>query len=133
MQYLTRSMYEFYKLDRLNHDFMGYRIHNINDLSYHHTKIPKRNGGKRTWENGSILNRQTSHDYIHIIEHKDIEIYDLITLQLIDENLKGKLDIENLRKIRDYLEYFEKEHCSDRNSKGKCLIKEKFIRDRIKI
>lgn len=133
MKELTREMAHFYKINRLMHDFLGYKVHNLNNLSYHHTIVAKRHGGKRNWENGSILIRQTSHDYIHIIEHKDLEIYDLITLQLIDENLKGKLDIENLRKIRDYLEYFEKEHCGDRNNKGKPLIKEMFVRDRIKL
>ena len=52
---------------------------------------------------------------------------------MIKENEQGRIDIENLRRIRDLLLYFEKEHCSDKTKKGKYLIKESYIRDRIKI
>ena len=39
------------------------------------------------------------------------------------------LIIQNLRKIRMLLEYFEKEHKDDKNKKGKILIKRKYITD----
>ena len=51
MKELTREMVHFYKIDRLMHDFLGYKVHNLNNLSYHHTIVPKRHGGKRNWEN----------------------------------------------------------------------------------
>lgn len=45
---------------------------------------------------------------------------------MIDQNIKGRLDAENLRRIDDLLTYFEREHSSDRGKKGKLLIKEDY-------
>lgn len=49
---------------------------------------------------------------------------------MIDENIKGYLDKENLLKIRKILEQFEREHCSDRGKKGNLLIKDEYVRRR---
>lgn len=49
---------------------------------------------------------------------------------MIRENQLGKLDIEELKRIRMLLEYFEKEHKDDKNKKGKILIKRKYITER---
>ena len=51
-----------------------------------------------------------------------------ITSEMIDENVKGYLDRENLLRIRDILEQFEREHCSDRGKKGNLLIKDSYLR-----
>lgn len=122
-----------YKINILKYDFMGYDFKLEKELSFHHLIIPKRQGGKKTLENGSLLVQNTSHNYLHTIEKRDEEIYNLITKEMIEENLKGKLDIENLKKIRDLLLYFEKEHYGDTNNKGNPLIKEEYIRRRIKL
>ena len=50
---------------------------------------------------------------------------------MIDENIKGKIDIENLKHIRDLLLYFEKEYKDDTTKKGKRLIKWEYINRRI--
>ena len=76
--------------------------------------------------------QKTSHDYLHLIESKDYDIFLAITNEMIEENTKGYLDITNLRYINDCLSLFEREHCSDRSKKGKLLIKEDYTR-RIKI
>ena len=133
MKQITRLMIYNYNIKQLKHDFMGYTFKTTKDLSFHHLIIPKRQGGKEKLWNGSILVRDTAHDYLHRIENVDEEIFSLITSEMIDENIKGKLDIENLKKIRDLLEYFEKEHCGERTSKGYPLIKEEYIRRRIKL
>ena len=78
-----------------------------------------------------MLKQKTSHDYLHIIEKKDTEIFCLITSELIDENIKRKVDIENLRKIRDLLLYFEREHDHDYTKKGKLLIKREYVEGRV--
>jgi hypothetical protein len=52
---------------------------------------------------------------------------------MIEQNLNGKLDIESLRKIRDILILFEREHDRDTIGKGRRLIKPSYIRDRIKL
>ena len=93
--------------------------------------VPRRLGGPETVENGAILNGLTSHPYLHIIEAKDYELFSLITSEMIDENIKGHIDMENIKNIRDMLEYFEKEHRYDTTKKGKRLIKREYITARI--
>ena len=131
MKEITREMIKKLQLNNLGYDMMGYLFTNINQLSYHHLILAKRHGGKMTFENGAILKQKTSHDYLHIIEKKDTEIFCLITSELIDENIKRKVDIENLRKIRDLLLYFEREHDHDYTKKGKLLIKREFVEGRV--
>lgn len=139
MKPITRIMIKKYKLMKLKYDFAGYIISNANQLSFHHLIIShkdckKLGFGEGYWEfNGAILVQDTAHDYLHLIESRDEEIFSLITSEMIDENVKGRLDIANLRKIRDLLEYFEKQHCADRTNRGKLLIKEEYIRRRIKL
>ena len=133
MKPITREMIKMYQLNKLGFDFMGYKFNRSEQLSYHHNVIAKRNGGLETIRNGAILVRDTSHDYIHVIERIDPEIFYLITSEMLDENLKGKIDIENLRKIRDLLLYFEREHDHDTSKKGKLLIKREFVTGRVNI
>lgn len=136
MREITREMIKEYRLMKLGYDFMGYEIKDRQDLSFHHLIVPRRNckalglgGGYLKW-NGSILNQNTSHDYLHLIEAKDLDMFIAITSEMIDQNIKGRLDIENLRRIRDILECFEREHSSDRGKKGKVLIKQEYMRRR---
>ena len=133
MKPITREMIKMYQLNKLGFDFIGYKLNRSEQLSYHHTVIAKRNGGLETIRNGAILVRDTSHDYIHVIERIDPEIFYLITSEMLDENLKGKIDIENLRKIRDLLLYFENDHTHERSKKGKLLIKKEYLTNRIKL
>lgn len=134
MKSITEEMIRLYKLNKLGYDFMGYKFNNKEQLSYHHLIIPKRNNGPETVQNGAILTQSrlvSSHDYLHVIERIDPEIFYELTSEMIDENIKGKLDIENLRAIRDLLLYFEKEHVDDTTKNGKRLIKRAFITNRI--
>lgn len=139
MKELTKKMISDFKIMKLGYDFMGYDVEKKQDLSYHHLIIPKRNcklaglGEGFFYWNGAILNQSTSHDYLHLIENIDPEIFFLITSEMIDENIKGRLDIENLRKIRDLLLHFEKEHHETKNKNGKKLIKTDFIEKRINL
>lgn len=134
MREVTKLMIKEYKLMKIGYDFMGFQIKNKKDLSFHHLIIPRRlckefglGEGYIRW-NGAILNQCTSHDYLHLIEAKDFDMFLAITSEMIDENIKGYLDIDNLRRIRDILECFEKEHCSDRGKKGKLLIKDDYLK-----
>ena len=133
MKTITREMIKMYQLNKLGFDFIGYKFNRSEQLSYHHNVIAKKNGGLETIRNGAILVRDTSHDYIHVIERIDPEIFYLITSEVLDENLKGKIDIENLRKIRDLLLYFENDHTHERSKKGKLLIKKEYLTNRIKL
>ena len=137
MKEVTRDMIKNFQLKKAGYDFMGYTFKNPTELSFHHLIVAHRDchaiglgEGYFTW-NGAILKQDTSHDYLHLIEHKDPEIFWLITSEMIDENVKGRLDIDNLKQIRDLLLCFEKEHRDDEDKKGKRLIKREFITTRI--
>lgn len=124
MKYITKLMIDEFNMKNI--DFMGYYF-NKNNASFHHLIIPRRLGGPEDINNGAILNGFTSHPYLHVIESKDLEIFNLITSEMIDENIKRKIDIYNLKKINDLLSYFEKEHLNDTTKKGKRLIKKEFL------
>lgn len=114
-----------FKIKELGYDFLGYHLNKNDVLTYHHLIIPKREHGKITRANGAIIQR-IPHDYLHLIQNKDEDIFYYLTSEMIDMNIKGYLDIKNIRNINDVLCLFEREHCSDRNKKGKLLIKEEY-------
>jgi hypothetical protein len=128
MKEVTKLMIRDFKLKELGYDFMGYHLNKDDIFTVHHLIIPARDGGEIIRPNISILCGKTSHPYLHLIEAKDEEIFYHITSEMIDMNIKGRLDVENLREIDDLLTYFEREHCSDRGKKGKMLIKEEYLR-----
>ena len=51
---------------------------------------------------------------------------------MIKENRAGKIDIDSIRKIYDYLENFEREHCSDLNAHGEHIIHEEYTKRLLK-
>lgn len=137
MREITKEMIKLYNIKELGYDFMGYTFQNINELSFHHLIIPHRDckrkgfGDGYVWWNGAILKQETSHEYLHTIELYDRELFLRITKYMIQENENMKIDIENLKRIRELLLYFEVKHSNDTNKKGKKLIKEQYITDRI--
>lgn len=133
MKEITREMIKTFKLNKLGYDQMGYIFNNTKQLSYHHMIIANKNGGLMTFENGAILRQNTSHNYLHVLERVDPEIFYLITSELIDENIKRRVDIENLKKIRDLLLYFEREHDHDYTKKGHLLIRREYVKERVKL
>ena len=130
MKEITKHMIKIYGIDKLNYDFMGYSLQKNDIYTFHHLIIPNRHGGKETLRNGAILCGKSSHPHLHLVEAKDYDMFCYITSEMIDENVKGYLDLENLRNIHDVLTSFEREHCSDRGKKGKLLIKEEYTRRR---
>ena len=137
MKEITKIMVNDFKIMKLGMDFMGYHVNRKQDLSYHHLIIPRRHckeaglGEGYLYWNGAILRQNTSHDYLHIIEKIDPDIFYELTSEMIDENIKGRLDIDNLKRIHDLLLYFEREHDHDTSKKGKLLIKREFVTTRI--
>lgn len=134
MREITKIMIKKYALMKLKYDFMGYEFNNPNQLSFHHLIVPHRlckskglGEGYIEW-NGAILKQNTAHDYLHIVERYDLDMFNAITSEMIDENVKGYLDIENIKAIDDILNNFEREYCSTRTKKGYPLIKEKYTR-----
>lgn len=136
MREITKLMINEYKIMKLGIDFMGFYIDRKSNLSFHHLIVPHRScknaglGEGYLWWNGAILRQNTSHDYLHLIEAKDYDVFSSITSEMIDMNIKGYLDIENLKYIDECLKIFEREHCADRGKKGRLLIKEEYTRRR---
>ena len=135
MKEITKFMISNFKLKQLGMDFMGFSLQKNDIYTFHHLIIAKRDcralqipaEGYVRW-NGSILCGKTSHPYLHLIEAKDFDMFCYITSEMIDMNIKGYLDIDNLKRISDVLKQFEKEHENDRTKKGKILIKEEYKR-----
>ena len=137
MREVTKIMVNDFKIMKLGMDFMGYKVNRTKDLSFHHLIIPHRESktygigeGYLYW-NGAILRQDTSHEYAHVIEKIDPDIFYELTSEMIDENIKGRLDTDNLKRIHDLLLYFEREHDHDTTKKGKLLIKREFVTTRI--
>ena len=139
MREVTKLMVNEFKIMKLGMDFMGYHVNRKQDLSYHHLIVPRRHckeaglGEGYLYWNGAILRQDTSHAYAHVIEKIDPDIFYELTSEMIDENIKGRLDIDNLKRIHDLLLYFEREHDHDTSKKGKLLIKREFVTGRVNL
>lgn len=110
-----------------DYDFMGYRL--IKSQATYHHLIKKEHQGKETINNGSVL-MPISHNYLHIIEYKEFEIFDAINKIMKICNKKGVVEVSDLKIINELLKMFEEEHRLDKTSKGKILIKHQYL-DRI--
>lgn len=93
MKEITEMMIHDFKLNKLKYDFMGYVFERNKQLSFHHLRISKHDckilnipsEGYLYW-NGAILRQNTSHDYLHIIQLYDKDIFNLLTNEMIKEN-----------------------------------------------
>ena len=138
MREITKIMIKDFKIMKLGVDFMGYEVGRKENLSFHHLIVPHRHckelglGEGYFYWNGAILDQRTSHEYLHLIEQKDLDMFNYITSEMIDMNILGRLDEKNLKNIDEVLQSFEREHCSDRGKKGRYLIKDEYIRRRVR-
>ena len=133
MREVTKNMVENFKLRELGYDFMGYDIDKVERLTFHHLIVPRKDcnllgiedEGYVEW-NGSILVRNNSHDYLHIIEKYDFNIFLDVTSEMIDQNIKGRIDPKNIRLIDMLLKDFESEWDGEIGYNGKPLIKDAY-------
>ena len=125
---VTNLMIDMYKIKEIGYDFMGYRFSSEKTLSFHHLIVPKKRGGKEEIANGAILVRNTSHDYLHLIERLDKKYFRYITNEMILENKKGSIDIENIKRIDEILLEFEEKHSDDVLKCGHYAIKDVYTR-----
>lgn len=129
MKEITKHMIKDFNIKKLGYDFMGYENQKGDIYTFHHLIIPRRDGGPSEKWNGAVI-LTTPHQYLHVIEYKDYEVFAAITSEMIDMNLKGYLDKDNIRYIDSCLNYFEREFSGARTSKGKSLIKPEYVRRR---
>lgn len=124
MKQITREMLKIYK-PYSNLDWMNYKLVR-KDMTFHHIK-KRDDGGKRLIENGALL-MPIAHEYLHLIEFKDIETYIAINKMFEFINKQRYEPTQEQREIIEYLlQEFEKVHRWDKNSKGKILIQRKYL------
>lgn len=129
MKKITREMLKIYK-PYSNMDWLNYKLVK-EDMTAHHI-VKKSDGGLLKIENIAPL-RSISHNYLHLIEYKDIETYIAINKMFKYVNQQRYEPTLEQRQIIEYfLEQFEKEHIRDKNAKGELLIKHKYL-DRCKV
>ena len=130
MSRLRERLYKDYKLQDLGYDFMGYEFEKKTDLSTHHI-LPRHAGGKTKKDNLCVLNRYTSHNYIHLIEDTDYKIFLQVSKFLLEQVKKGEINIEQISRIIEVLEVFEHKYKDAESRNGDLLIKPEYKTSRI--
>ena len=124
MDSVKREMLKIYK-PISNLDWMNYKLVK-KDITFHHI-VKAENQGRRTIENGALI-MPVGHQYLHLIECKDIETY--IAINKIFKYVNQQM-CEPTREQREIIEYllqeFEKVHRWDKGNKGKLLIQRKYL------
>ena len=124
MSQITKEMLEIYK-PYSNMDWLNYRLIR-NEITFHHI-IKREDGGKKDISNGALI-MPNGHQYLHLIEYKDIKTYNAINKLFRYVNQQGYEPTMEQRQIIEYLlKEFEKEHKWDKGSKGKLLLKRKYL------
>ena len=130
MSRLRERLYREYKLEETGYDFMGYEFQDKRELSTHHI-MPRHIGGKTEKKNLCVLNRYTSHNYIHLIEDTDYNIFLRISSYLAEQVKKGEISRDELLRINDLLETFERKYKDEESRNGSLIIKEEYKTKRI--
>lgn len=130
MSRLRERLYKEYNLEQLGYDFLGYTFDSKKELSTHHI-LPRHSGGQTKKNNLCVLNRYTSHNYIHLIEDYDKKVFLQISSHLLKQVNLGKIDIDEIRQIIDLLEFFEFKYRDEESRNGEKLIKPEFKEKRI--
>ena len=121
---ITREMLKIY-IPYSGKDWMNYKLVK-KDLTFHHI-TKKSDGGKEVIDNGALL-MPIGHQYLHLIEYKDIKTYESINKIFEYVNHQRYEPTSEQRAIIEYLlSEFEYKHRNDKNSKGKKLIKESYL------
>lgn len=121
MSKLRERIYKDFKMEQLGYDFMGYPFEFKKELSTHHI-IPRHSGGETKKNNLCVLNRFSSHNYIHLIEDYDYKTFLEISRCLMEQVKLGKISIGELNTINDILNTFEYKY-RDEETRGGLLIK----------
>ena len=124
MKKVVRDMLKIYK-PYSSLDWMNYKLVK-KDVTFHH--IQKRcDGGRLEINNGGLL-MPNSHAYLHLIEFLDLDTYLALNEIFKDVNYQGyEPEYEQRLIIESLLSTFESVHRWDKGSKGKLLIKRKYL------
>lgn len=124
MSRLRERLYKEYNLEELGYDFLGYTFKDKKELSTHHIK-PRFLGGQTKHNNLCILNRNTSHNYIHLIQDYDYKVFLQISKHLLNQVQKGQIDIDEISEINELLLFFEDKFRNEETKNG-LLIKPEY-------
>ena len=125
MKEITKEMLLIYK-PLSNLDWMNYKLVDTR-LTNHHI-IKREDGGSLKINNIALL-MPIAHQYLHVIEYKDIKTYDAINKIFRYINNQRTEPTQEQRELIEYLLLeFEQEHIEDKNSKGKQLIRESYLK-----
>lgn len=130
MSRLRERLCKDYRIEELGYDFLGYTFNSRKDLSTHHI-VPRHLGGHTKKDNLCILSRDTAHNYIHIIESYDFDIFMRLTQCLLNEVKNGKIGIEELERIEELLLIFEDKYKDEQTKSGELLIRPEYKEKRI--
>ena len=130
MSKLREKLYKQYHLEELGYDFLGYTFESKKQLSTHHI-IPKHTGGQTKSRNLCVLNRYTSHNYIHLIEDYDYKVFLQISRELMEQVKQGKIDIQEIKNIFELLQFFEFKFRDETDRNGDLIIKPEYKTKRI--
>lgn len=125
MSRLREKLYKKYNVESLGFDFMGYEFQSKKELSTHHI-IPRHSGGQTKQGNLCVLNRDTSHNYIHLIEDYDYKVFLQVSRELMQQVKNGKIGIDEIKRINELLCFFEDKFKDAETRSGELLIKEKY-------
>lgn len=123
MKRIKKEMLQIYK-PYSNLDWLNYKLVK-KDVTLHHI-IKRVDNGRMEIPNLALI-MPVGHQYLHLIEYKDIETY--ITLNKIFKiinNQKAEPTPDQRQIIEYLLQDFEYKHRYDKNSKGKLLIKREY-------
>lgn len=129
---LNDKLFYDFGLHKLGYDFMGFLFDDKKELSYHHIKT-KQQKGDTTYENGALLNRITSHNYIHTIEEYEFDLFMELSDILKDEHKCKAITKEHLLEIRAILEFFEHKYENQYTKRGNLIVRNDYIRRRIEL
>lgn len=106
-------------------DWMNYKLIK-SDITYHHC-VKSSYGGKKTIENGALL-MPVAHQYLHLIECIDIDVYIAINNFFRVINKQREEPTQEQREIIEYmLSEFERVHRWDKKNNGKLLLQKKYL------
>ena len=125
MREITKEMLKIY-IPYSNLDWMNYKLV-PRDITAHHI-IKKEHGGKLEIPNLALIMNKP-HQYLHIIEHKDIGTYNSLNKIFKYINVQQYEPTQEQRELIEYLLLeFEKQHIEDTNAKGCKIIKKEFLK-----
>ena len=124
MKKVVRDMLKIYK-PYSSLDWMNYKLVK-KDVTFHHIQ-KKCDGGKLEISNGGLL-MPNGHAYLHLIEFLDLDTYLALNEIFKDVNIQGyEPEYKQRLIIESLLSTFESVHKWDKGSKGKLLIKRKYL------